>query len=377
MSVLARFVARGYQPPSPAPIVSSCIIGSGDEMNADEMNAVDASMRLASSVAGGIAIVCTTYVARCSLDEFHAIVQPFASQLRGIREACPEVPILFILTVGYGDGERDAAKARVSIARQVLAAETIQVVGVIVEGRLKVRSLNAALDLARAARVRGFLMVDDDTRMADGCLGWLIRRFVDGSYQGALGASRIAVPVVHWAARLQVAASAHLQPRTGYPYGWCMITELPILARGFPERYGNDDGFIFFELLAPEHDDPLHKLRVLPEALCWGSVGRPSAAATLGRIRSALFAHIVLMADYPRKARYYRREMLFYGLWPVGMAARGVPWKTAVLKWIFKSVFFLLFCRIGAELFARGVINRPIRIGHNWTHARRVAPPAP
>ena len=373
--LLSSIVARGYQPFPPPPIEAEYVVGSENRTPLGCAEAVD---RLGTSVAGGIAVLCTTYVARCEASEFPAMAAPFIEQLKGIKESCPQTPVLFMMAIGCPTADRIEGGRRVAILQEMFAASDAEAfAAVLIHGSpKKVRGINAALDLARAAGVRGIVLVDDDTRMGERCLGRVVRHFVDRGCRGAVGATRISVPAAHWSARMQLAASAYLQPETPYPYAWCMVTELPILAGGFPERYGNDDGYIFFELLAPEHEDPLHLLTVLPDAVCWSSVGRTTAAATLARIRSRLLSHVILMADYSGKCRYYRRRMLFYGLWPIGEAPRGLGFRAAATKWVLKAIFCVWFCRLGLELFVRGLVDRPIRTGYNWKHSRRAIPSA-
>ena len=373
MPRFSSIVARGYQPLPSAPIEAEYVVGSD---NRTPLGCAEAVERLGTSIVGGIVVLCTTYVGRCGASEFAAMVGPFLEQLKGIKDTCQQTRLLFMVAIGCPSADRSEGRRRMAVVQEMFAASSADAVAaVLIHGSpKKVRSINAALNLARQAGVRGIVLVDDDTRMGQRCLGHLVRRFVDRGCRGAVGATRMPVAAEHWSARMLVAASAYLQPERPYPYAWCMVTDLSALAAGFPERYGNDDGYILFEFLAPDHEDPLHLLTVLPEAVCWSSVGRTNATGTLARIRSGLVSHVILMSDYPGKCRYYRRRMLFFGLWPIGDASRGLGFRAAAIKWALKSVFCVWFCRIGLELFVRGLLNRPIRTGWNWRHSRRAVP---
>jgi hypothetical protein len=366
MGFIAKMVARGYQPRLSMPGEIRYVLASGVTQSFEQ-----AAKLLGSGMTGGIAVLCTTYVSRCSDKEFVSIVGRLIDQMVVVHRQQPNLPLLLTVAIAWSPGQQAAAKARLQRALQMSPLHgPWRFAGVLISGRRKVPSVNAAVRLARAIDACGLVLVDDDVEMKPGCLANLVSAFQEARGRGAVGAARVPYPADHWSARWLASLAAHLQPQKAYPYGWCMVVDMSVLKEnGIPERYSNEDGFIFFELLAPDADDPMQSVREAHGAVCSSTVGRRTARATLGRLRSALFSHIIFMADYPHKSRYYRRHFLFYGLWPIGACSRGVPVRTATVKWILKSFLLLAFAVVGLELFVRGLVNRPITSFHNWKHS--------
>ncbi len=380
MTPFWTLVARGYYL-SPTPIAESWYLldraaggGAGDAAVVDLDEAV---ARLGAFARGGIAAMCPTYVSRCPREQFPGVIAALIDQLPELERLCPDVPILYVIAITHDPGERDEARWRLAATRRLFdASRRTRCAGVMVEARGKLHGVNAVIRLVSRLGVRGLAMVDDDTRFSPGCIGRIVRRFLDKGGRGAVGGTVIAEPEPHWSARLLVRVRGDLQPAKPYPYACCMVIEMAVVANGVPQRYGIDDGFIFFELLAPARADALEWLEVIPDAWCWTPIGRSSAKATVKRLKSALLSHALLMADYPHKARYYRRHMLFYGLWPIGALARGLRPVAALKKWLLKSVFFVWFARVWSELLLRGLFKRPLTRGVNWATHRLTRPPA-
>jgi hypothetical protein len=88
--------------------------------------------------------------------------------------------------------------------------------------------------------------------------------------------------------------------------------------------------------------------------------------------------HNIYLADwsYP-VARYYFRNILFYGMWPLaGWDGSKGLWhgiSNASIKWL----YFCWFAKVSAELYLRGVLQRPL-LRVDWAeYAGTTAPISP
>jgi hypothetical protein len=318
---------------------------------------------LGDAVAGGIGFVLPTFVGRGPFDVQLEAVRHVHSRLCEAQAALPEVPLVFFVGMQHRAGEEGEARSRLErILALAPPGERPRIVGLYREATAKFLTLNPAIDAARALRLAGVGWVDDDIWLEDGCLRHLIASFRDAGGRGAVGATKQPRPRRNLASRLLYHLKRAADPAGNYPHGCCILVETAVVAEGIPERYGSDDGFVCFELLRPDAPDPLHLLRLEPAAACVHQVGATAAGDTVRRINRMLLHHHLFLADYPpAKGRYYFREILFHGLWPLAPWDRRSPPGRALAKWALKIPYFLWFAGVGLNLAVRGALGRPKR----------------
>ncbi|MFE7119383.1 hypothetical protein ACFU99_28615, partial [Streptomyces sp. NPDC057654] len=254
----------------------------------------------------------------------------------------------------------------------------VPVAGLLLPGPGKIRTLNAAFPLAVRLGAAGVGWVDDDVVMDPDCLERMADAFLAGGCRGAVGPHKIAHAGTHRVSRLLHRAKAVAAPATNYPHGCCVLVATDVVADGIPDRYDSDDGYLCFALLDPAHPDPLHDLRLLPEARLHYTVSDGPAGPTRRRVRRLLLCHHIHLADAPYPAaRYYVHHMLFPGMWPLTGwdGSRGFRHgaANAAVKWL----YFGWFLRTGAELYVRGLLDRPLRAVAWSGHTTLAAPPRP
>jgi hypothetical protein len=234
-------------------------------------------------------------------------------------------------------------------------------VGLSLAGPGKVRTLNAAIGLAELGHFAGVGWCDDDVRMEAGALQRMVASFLERGCQGAVGATKIPHPKPYVTSKLLYRAKQVAAPATNYPHGCCILVATSVVIGGIPDRYLSDDGYVCFRLLDPDLDDPQRYLHLVPDARCHYLVAGP-AGQTRRRIRRLLLNHHVYLADWPIPvSRYYFRRILFPGMWPVagwdGQRGFCTALQNAAIKWL----YFCWFVAVGAELWLRGLVNRPLR----------------
>jgi hypothetical protein len=352
-------ISRGYRRAVDASSPAVYVLDNGETTHRYDLDTLPTIAAADTSLFG---VLCPTFVARAPADRQIETMSALAAQLRTCLVDRPDVRIAFFVGMQWSAGEESAAFDRLDrIARLVRDDARIVFVGVALPGRGKTRTLNATIRAAVKSNAAGLAWIDDDVYLEDGCLARLLARFIEKGCRGAVGATKIPVAGKTRAARILYTLKNITTPACNYPHACCILVDTRVIARGIPERYASDDGFVCFELLDPTRPNPLEHLELVAAARCWHVVGGP-AGQTLRRIRRMLTNHHVFLADYPRPvARYYFRQMLFYGLWPLAPfdASRGVAFGLA--KWGLKAVYFCWFARVGGELLVRGIVNRPIR----------------
>ncbi|ANH94933.1 hypothetical protein A8713_30285 [Streptomyces sp. SAT1] len=360
-----RAVARGFDP-VPAPDGPVALVRGGRVLPGPEAPA--------ALPAGGLGVLLPTYVARCGPDEQRTALRHLLAALAEVRAARPELPLTLWLGMQYGPGELAEAVRRLreltgpgagdetgAVRADATAPAPPDVVGFALPGPGKIRTVNAALRLARPLGHTGWLWTDDDVRLAPGCLVRLVDRFLERGATGAVGAHLSALPRASAAALTMDRVSRVTAPPAPYPAAACMLVAAGVLAGGIPARRLADDGHVLFALLDPAAPDPWHDLEVLPEARgSFYRVGR--AHDTLRRLRRSLYSHVTCTADHPwPAARVYLTEVLFHGLWPLapwdgsGGRVRGAK------RWAVKAVQAAWFCSVAAGLAVRGALGRPLR----------------
>ncbi|MFC5144776.1 hypothetical protein [Streptomyces aureoversilis] len=310
---------------------------------------------------GGIGLVMPTQVTRATPEEQREMFRDLLKRVGTACRAHPDVRLVLMIGMQWQTPEqRHEARRRLG-ALVEMAADGPEVVGLLLRGPLKVRTLNAAISVAERLGLDGIGWMDDDVRMEEECLARLVTAFREEGCRGAVGATKIPHSSGHLTSRILHRAKAVAAPATNYPHGCCILVATAVVAGGIPDRYVSDDGYVCFRLLDPGAPDPLHRLRLVPGARVHYQVAGP-AGATRRRIRRLLLNHHIYLADwsYPT-ARYYFREILFLGMWPLARwdHSQGVRFacRKAAIKWL----YFLWFGAIGAELYLRGLFGRPLR----------------
>jgi hypothetical protein len=306
-------------------------------------------------------LFCPTYVAptneSAQCDAIEGVLRQLSEGLR--RQHLPRS--VFMVGMQHGPDGSEEARRRLlaldAIARRhgvAFCAFSLATFG-------KVKSLNVALQVANRRRAFGLLQVDDDVRLDDDCLVHLFAAFAARGRRGAVGATKIGLARRGGASRMLRWAKARTRPACNYPHACCLLLDPTLFPEGIPIRFVSDDGYICFSLLRPREPDPWSMLQLVPAARCFHYIGG-AAGRSVQRIRRLLLNHHIYIAAFPEDVgRFYVREILFPGFWPVGTAARG----TRPLTWCLQALYFSAFCAIGLELAIRGCLGYPLR-AVNW-----------
>jgi hypothetical protein len=308
-----------------------------------------------------MAVLCPTYVGRCGADEHAAHAGHLLDRVAEVRAALPELPLLVLVAMQWAPGQEEEARRRVERLGALAAERGLPYAGATLPGPGKVRNVNAAIRLAAPLRLRGWLWVDDDIRMEEGCLARLVARFAAKGFRGAVGASKISDAGPHRAAHWLKVVKGFTAPPRAHPAACCMAVESGVLAGGIPAHRITDDAYVCFSLIDPAAADPYHLLETLPDARCRVQVGG-KAGETLRNLRRNLFSHIHYMADArPGVARAYLTHSLLHGLWPLAPwdGRKGV--RHGAGKWLFKAAYLGWLSAEAAVLAGRGLVGRPRR----------------
>lgn len=336
-SRVAGLVARGYQPPAKRrPSIDWVIPAPVDE--------------------GRLVVFCPTVtVARNERSQAEAILQFAAHLWRGLeRGALP--PCLLLLGVHHTSDRRDVAITRVYALRERLASAPFPFAAFCTTEAGKVTALNVAIALAVRSRAIGLLQLDDDIRLEEHAVEELYAAYRAAGRGIAVGAAKVAVPRSTSTSRVMQWSKRRTRTAVNYPHACCLLFDPRLLAPGVPARYVSDDGYICFKLLRPEFEDPLVLLRLVPDARCFYHVGGPAHQA-VRRVRGILLSVHIFLADFPPQvSRYYFREILFPGFWPLGSRPSSQP-----LNWLVQSLYFAWFTAVGLELAVRGAVGIPLR----------------
>ncbi|WP_229891024.1 hypothetical protein [Streptomyces lavendofoliae] len=374
---LRATVSRGYRPGTTwSTPVRYVLDGRPEPRGARE--AADA-LRPAPATGTAVALVAPTYVGRGTLAEQEERLDALLERVVEAADAHPDVGVLLFVGMQWRDAaeEKEALRRLAALVRRAAArAPGVRACGLSLRGPGKPRTLNAAFAVARTLGCAGVGWLDDDVTLEPGCLAHLVRAFVTDGCRGAVGATKVPHTAAYATSRALARAKAVAAPATCYPHGCCVLVATDVVAGGMPDRYVSDDGYVCFRLLDPGLPDPLRYLRLVPEARCHYVVAGP-AGETRRRIRRLLLNHLIDLADWPLPvARYYFRHVLFGGMWPLtGFdRARGVRHGAAVaaIKWL----YFCWFCGVGAELYVRGLLRRPLR-EVRWAPYSAVRNPSP
>ncbi|GGK06744.1 hypothetical protein GCM10010123_40640 [Pilimelia anulata] len=369
-----RLISRGYRPVPQPPPPTDCLVGLPGAPLAGAPPAAVAAL-LGASVAGGVGVVLPTCVDRAAPAAHRAVVADLLARLDELRAAEPGRPVVLLLGMQWGPGEDDAARDRLRDLCELVGDRPVPVVGIAMPRVGKAPMLNAAFRIATAAGLAGVGWVDDDVRLGPGCLARLVAAFRRRGCRGSAGARKVPRPHPYAAARLLHRGKlVGRTPRYAYPHGCCMIVDAALAARGIPDRYTCEDDYFCFALIDPAHPDPLHRMHIVPDALCYHAVGGP-AGEIRRRVTRSLRTAAVLLADFPAPVAAIYFSMYFHGLWPLAAAARGHGAAFAARKWAVKSLHFLWFARVALALAARGLVGRPLAAIPWAAYSRHDRPP--
>jgi hypothetical protein len=343
-------IARGYDPKPGGPPPADWVVPPPDGVRR-----------------GWLLVFCPTILAPGNAAAQARAVANIANELA--RAFLP--PALVLVGLQHAPAERGAAIARLQSLEEELRRSATPFAAFCMPEFGKVKSINVALDLALELGVTGVLQVDDDVTFAPGTFERLHDAYVRAGRHLAVGASKVGVARSDATSRTLRWLKGRTRPAVNYPHACCLLVDPAILAPGIPPRYVSDDGYICFKLLDAESPDPFRRLRLVEGARCVHYVGG-GRRQSVRRIRRMLLNHHVYLADFPLDvSRFYFREILFPGLWP--LASR--PERFRALDWTLQFLYFLWFASVGLELAVRGLCGRPLR-EIAWAGAEdRRAPP--
>ncbi|MEU4526623.1 hypothetical protein AB0F49_00170 [Micromonospora ureilytica] len=349
-----RQMSRGFQP-----------LSTWDrEARLVPEDAADRAAPLRDDEGTRVAFVLPTHLRRASgTADLDAWFEGLLVQLAEARTAYPDVAIAVIVGMQWlsADEEPTAVRRLRELSARAEAHPEVHFLGLSLQGPMKVRTLNAGIRLADEWGLTAVGWLDDDVELEPGCLRNLLGAFLAGGCRGAVGATKLPHTYRYLTSRLLHQAKAITETATNYPHGCCILVARGVVTGGIPDRYVCDDGYVCFRLLAPEADDPLHLLRLVPEARCHYYVAGP-AGQTSRRIRRILLNASVYLADwsYPVSRHYFRR-ILFDGMWPLTNWDARKGHRHAAAKASIKWIYFGWFVRTAGELYLRGLLHRPLR----------------
>lgn len=365
---LQRMLARGFEPEPEPSVPVTCVLPTGDG-RWPPVPEGQLGPLLPGLPSGGIALLCPTYVGRCTAEQHAAHVAHVLSRLEELHHAHPDLPVALWVGMQWSGAQEGESLRRLAQLGRLAAAPWVSFVGLSLPGPGKIRTINASVRLSRPLGIQGWVWVDDDIRMEPRCLERLVSRFLERGCRGAVGAAKVPLSRPYPASRGLHALKKHTAPLRNYPHACCMVVQTEVIAGGIPVRRLADDGFVLFELLDPSRDDPYHDLEVVAAARCVHYTG-DRGGGTLRRSRRLLYSHLTCMADYSwPAARRYFSDTLFFGLWPLAPwdGRRGAT--RGALRWLVKAAHFCWFSADALALLWRAAANRPLR-EVSWGAAR-------
>jgi hypothetical protein len=299
-----------------------------------------------------------TVLDRCKSADHCLAAARFLEQLIAARTLNPDLRIFGIVVLQCAPGQELLAGQR--LKKMLSNRDAADVSGVISTQRSKVASINLVTATFIPAGVRIVGWMDDDVVLSSECVGILIRQFREHGYQGAIGPRKFGRPKRFRASRcLHSAKELMKTPATRYPHGCCILVEAAHLSQGIPTRYVCDDGYICFELLRPNRQNPQALLIVSDRGRCDHFVGGTWPEIYF-RIRRSLLNLAIFVADYDWEiGHYFLSNIQFAGLWPLGSLETQNGYGRAVKKWILKAILFLWFGEICGELLIRALFRVP------------------
>lgn len=319
-----------------------------------------------------IFIVLPTIQPRTNSGQINILLEQIARSALQVKDVLPSSDLTFCLMLQSGtDGAINNEPQLALRLRKLLkhfvdfdhrTINNINVIGAYSCDIGKTNSLNAALVEAKRLNSEGILLLDDDITLKSACIENLIFSFLNENEPIAIGATKIGSPDIKYqSSKFLAKVKEYTQPATSYPHACCMIVSASILSQGFPARYTSDDGYICFELINPSDENPLRQLQLIENAVCYHIVGG-DFKSTYTRIKRMLRHHYIFIADYPwEKSKFYIKELLLFGLWPISSfdSSKGVAF--GLKKWLLKLLYLTIFLGIGAGLIFRAIAGCPLK----------------
>lgn len=350
---MQRSLARGFRctpPPAEAVVWNSVHYATGAE-----------------AVTGGSAVFLPTLGRRLDASTCDRIAANVGAEVIELQRLGFDVSLYVIVQYLANETRSGAEAARRRLVDRFakLLTETgasVDLHSAVMRGPGKVQSLNAMIEHARSTLPEAAILLDDDVDMEPGCLSALVDRYGQMDAPVAIGATKIGNPADDRGSRLLHWAKSHTAPATQYPHACCMIVTMTVIADGFPPALSSDDGFICFELLDPSAPNPLARLQLDPRARVHHVVGG-ERGDIIRRIRRMLLNHYQFLCSYSwDKGRFYCRDLLFFGFWPIGKRMPEGTVLARARRWCLKLLYFMWFVSVGMELALRALIRRPIRM---------------
>ena len=349
-----RLLRAGYAPP-PAPALDvRCRWPDGRTTTAANASQ---SRWLQERIAGGVTALCPTYVGSMPLDEQRATVGHLARRFAAAVRETGTGPGLFIVGMQWQPGEEQEAMARLNDLLDTARAHG-DCVGLTLRGPGKIRTINAALELASHGRPRGWLWFDDDVRLQPDALRQILARFAERGFTGAVGATCRPTRTPRLGPALLARGKRLTAPVQQYPHACCMVVAADVLRGGIPDRFISDDGYVLHRLLDRRAARPLTALEVIPSAVCEFRA-RPTMLGVLRTQHRLVYCHLTTVAEMPLDtATFYLRRMLFADLF----AGRrpGVSVHRTALTRVLKAGHCAWVGVVAASLIVRGAIGRPL-----------------
>ena len=304
-----------------------------------------------------LVVFCPTITLVDNAEPQAEAVLQFASHLERGLNGGELPPCLLLLGVHHSPEQRDTAVLRIHALEKQLEGSPVAFAAFCTTVPGKVMALNVAIDFAVSSGALGLLQLDDDIRLRRGAIERLYSVYSAAGRPLAVGAVKVGVSRRNPTSRVMRWSKHRTHTAISYPHSCCMLLDPRLLAPGIPRRYTSDDAYICFRLLRPEQANPLDLLRLVPEAQCVHFIGGPGLQA-IRRVRGILLNVHVLLSDFREDvSRYYFREILFPGFWPLG----SVPSIARPFSWMVQALYFSWFAAVGLELALRGACRRPLR----------------
>ncbi|WP_440980752.1 hypothetical protein [Shinella sumterensis] len=334
-----------------------------------EQSPVWEEIKKAGRVTGGrerLAVLLPTIAQRLDPQTLRRISENVGAEVAILSEGGTEVAVYIVVqymsdTMHHLAEQRRSELAAMLFSNAGQGDTTVSVHSATMRGPGKVLSLNAMLLRASEFAPGAAVLLDDDVEMESACLAALLACYREMDLPAAVGATKVGHSAEGRASKFLYWAKSHTAPATQYPHACCMLVSMSVIQNGFPTELSSDDGFICFELLDPHADDPLHRLKLEPRARVHHVIGG-DGNAMYQRIRRMLLNHYQFLCAYEwTKGRFYCRDLLFFGFWPVGKSVSTGTFRSRAIRWWVKAAYFTWFTSIGIELAVRAITRRPIR----------------
>lgn len=323
---------------------------------------------LSENYAEAICVVLPTYIGRNNMNNIYDSYEKLVNQLTIVRNHMPDLPLVFFVGIQWKNHEKESAISVMMnlIKKNMSLPNLIEFVGIILNQNGKVFTLNTVFNIADKIDTIGVCYLDDDVTINEGGLSCLFKSFIKRGARGSVGASKYPIPRDNYSAKLLHRAKKRMKTSiTSYPHGCCIIIDSNLVHHKIPERYSCDDGFFCFSLINMNYSDPMADMYIDSQVRCYHYVGGPFKEIYF-RIRRSLLDVIIYLSDFPTdKSLFYFSEIIFAGLWPINRFDSSNGFLVGVKKCLLKWTYFIWFCEVCFELFARGIFGKPLK-EINW-----------